>query len=194
MIQANVEEDREAIMARFMNDLDHDTTHIMKLHYYVELEEIVYMAVKVEKQLKRKDTIQRIQPLGPLTPWKTNLKANIKDDPSQPNEEGKAKYPREKNDTSTIVKGNNVTSTSHNRDIKCFLCLSFGHVASQYQNKRVMIMKANNKVETNGEDEEEKMPPLEDANDVCVEYPVEGEALVVRRELNMYVKVDDSGG
>jgi hypothetical protein len=35
---------------------------------------------------------------------------------------------------------------------------------------------------------------LEDANDVCVEYPVEGEALVVRRELNMYVKVDDSGG
>jgi hypothetical protein len=31
------------------------------------------------------------------------------------------------------------------------------------------------------------MPPLEDA-DVCVEYPVEGEALVMMRALNMHVK------
>jgi hypothetical protein len=38
-----------------------------------------------------------------------------------------------------------------------------------------MIMKANNKVKTDGEDEEEKMPLLEDADDVCVEYPVEGD-------------------
>jgi hypothetical protein len=56
-----------------------------------------------------------------------------------------------------------------------------------------MIMKANNKVETNGRDEE-KMPPLKDADDVCVEYPVEGEALVVRRVLNIHAKVDDSKG
>jgi hypothetical protein len=51
-------------------------------------------------------------------------------------------------------------------------------------------MKANKKVETDRE--EENMPPLKDTNDVCVKYPVEGEALVVRRELNMHVKVNDS--
>jgi hypothetical protein len=38
------------------------------------------------------------------------------------------------------------------------------------------------------------MPPLEDADNVCVRYPVEGEALVVMRALNMHVKVDDSEG
>jgi hypothetical protein len=38
------------------------------------------------------------------------------------------------------------------------------------------------------------MPPLEDVNDVCVEYLVEGEALVVRRALIMHIKVDDSEG
>jgi hypothetical protein len=38
-----------------------------------------------------------------------------------------------------------------------------------------MIIKANNKVKTGGEDEEEKMPLLEDADDVCVEYPIEGD-------------------
>ena len=33
-----------------------------------------------------------------------------------------------------------------------------------------------------------------DTNNVCVEYPVEGEALVVRRALDMHVKVDDLEG
>ena len=48
MIQANVEEDNKATMAKFMNELN----HIMKLHHYMELEEMVHMAMKVEKQLK----------------------------------------------------------------------------------------------------------------------------------------------
>jgi len=107
--------------------------------------------------------------------------------------EGKAKYPREKKDTSIVVKGNNVTPTSRNHDIKCFCCLVVGHFASYCPNKRVMIMKANNEVETNGRDEE-KMSPLKDADDVCVEYPVKGKALVVRRALNIHAKVDDLEG
>jgi hypothetical protein len=48
-----------------------------------------------------------------------------------------------------------------------------------------MVMKPNNEVEINKEDEEKKMPPLKDADDVHVEYLVEGETLVVRRTLNM---------
>jgi len=55
-------------------------------------------------------------------------------------------------------------------------------------------MKDNNKVEAIGEDEEENMSPLEDVDDVCVEYLVEGETLIVRRALKMYVNVDDSEG
>jgi hypothetical protein len=31
------------------------------------------------------------------------------------------------------------------------------------------------------------MPPLEDVDDVCLEYLVEGEALVVRRAINMHI-------
>jgi len=38
------------------------------------------------------------------------------------------------------------------------------------------------------------MPTLKDVNDVCVEYLVEGEALVLRRALIMHVKVNDSEG
>jgi len=49
MIRANVEEDRKATMARFINGINHDIAHIMELHHYVELEEMVHMAVKMKK-------------------------------------------------------------------------------------------------------------------------------------------------
>ena len=42
MIRANVEEDREATMARFLNGLNRDITNM------VELEGMVHMAIKVE--------------------------------------------------------------------------------------------------------------------------------------------------
>jgi hypothetical protein len=38
------------------------------------------------------------------------------------------------------------------------------------------------------------MSPLKDIDDVCLEYLVEGETLIVRREMNMHVKVNDSEG
>ena len=54
MIRANVEEDREATMARFLNGLNRDIANVVELQHYVELEDMVHMAIKVERQLKRK--------------------------------------------------------------------------------------------------------------------------------------------
>ncbi|RVW23986.1 hypothetical protein CK203_092061 [Vitis vinifera] len=56
MIRANVEEDREATMARFLNGLNRDIANVVELQHYVELEDMVHMAIKVERQLKRKGT------------------------------------------------------------------------------------------------------------------------------------------
>ena len=55
-------------------------------------------------------------------------------------------------------------------------------------------MKANNEVKIDEDDEDEKMPPLEVVDNVYVEYPVEGKTLMVRRVLNMHVKVNDLEG
>jgi septum formation topological specificity factor MinE len=52
MIQANVIEEREAILARFLNELNKDIANVVELH--VELEDMVHMATKVERQIKRK--------------------------------------------------------------------------------------------------------------------------------------------
>jgi len=54
MIRANMIEDREGTMARFLNGLDRDIANVVKLQHCVELEDMVHMATKVERQIKRR--------------------------------------------------------------------------------------------------------------------------------------------
>ena len=54
MIRANVEEDREATMARFLNGLNHDIANIIELQHCVEMEDLLHMATKAEHQFQRK--------------------------------------------------------------------------------------------------------------------------------------------
>lgn len=54
MIRANIEEDQEATMARFLAGLNWEIHNAVELQHYVELEDMVHMAVKIENQLKRR--------------------------------------------------------------------------------------------------------------------------------------------
>ena len=71
MIRANVEEDRDATMARFLNGLNRDIAIVVELQHYLELEDMVHMAIKVERQLKRKG-IQSFQNPGSFGSWRSN--------------------------------------------------------------------------------------------------------------------------
>ena len=71
MIWANVEEDREATMARILNGLNRDIANVVELQHYVELEDMLHMAIKVERQLKRKGT-RSFQNLGSSASWRSN--------------------------------------------------------------------------------------------------------------------------
>ncbi|PKI44882.1 hypothetical protein CRG98_034830 [Punica granatum] len=53
LIQANIEEDEEANMARFLCGLNQEIANVVELQHYVEIKEMVSMAMKVEWQLKR---------------------------------------------------------------------------------------------------------------------------------------------
>ncbi|GKV50649.1 hypothetical protein SLEP1_g57350 [Rubroshorea leprosula] len=59
MVRANVEEDREATMAWFLHGLNHDIANVVELQHYVELEDMMHMAMKVERQLKHKGATTR---------------------------------------------------------------------------------------------------------------------------------------
>ena len=69
--------------------------------------------------------------------------------------------------------------------------MGVGHIASQRPNKRTMITRVDEEVETESEEDDDQMPSLEDACDDNKEYPVEGESLVARHALSAQVKEDD---
>jgi len=54
MIRANVNEDEKVTMSWFLNGLNTDIANVVELQSYVDLEELVHLAIKVEGQLKRK--------------------------------------------------------------------------------------------------------------------------------------------
>ncbi|KAK9177819.1 hypothetical protein WN943_027008 [Citrus x changshan-huyou] len=181
MIRANIEEERET-MARFLHGLNQDIANVVDLQHYVELEDMVHMAMKVERQFKKKGSTRTN--LGSSSSWKSKwskdekVVSKPKIEPIKDHKEG-----------GNQSKGKSDSQHSRNRDIKCFKCLGTGHIASQCPNKRVMILRDDGDVETESKSDDDPMPPLEDAND-GVEYPVDGKLMVARRALNMQVKED----
>ncbi|KAJ9677795.1 hypothetical protein PVL29_022651 [Vitis rotundifolia] len=173
MIRANVEEDREATMAMFLNGLNRDIANV----------DMVHMAIKVERQLKRKGP-RSFQNPGSSASWRSNGRKYEGDV-----FKSKTEPPKRRDETSNVNKGKNESQT-RNRDIKCFRCLGVGHIASQCPNKRTMIARVDGEVETESE-EDDQTPSLEDACDDNMEYPVEGESFVARCALSAQVKKDD---
>jgi hypothetical protein len=49
MIRVNVYEERKATMARFLNGLNNDIANMVELQHYLEMEDMVHMAIKIEK-------------------------------------------------------------------------------------------------------------------------------------------------
>ncbi|XP_042992210.1 uncharacterized protein LOC122318677, partial [Carya illinoinensis] len=184
MIRANVEEDREATMARFLSGLNRDIANVVELQHYVEIEDMVHMAMKVERQLKRKGTARYTS--VPSTTWKSKWDRN------DPTEAKRKIEPPKGKDEGPSSKAKVESQPSRNRDIKCFKCLGSGHIASQCPNRRVMIMRDNGEVMTESEDDRDGVPELVDASDdEGVIYAV-SESLVARRALNTHIKVDDA--
>ena len=65
-----------------------------------------------------------------------------------------------------------------------------GYITLEYQNKMIMIIKERGQIESKNDTlEEDEMPPLKDGNDI--KYPINEEALVIKRSLNIQIKNDN---
>ena len=67
MIRANGEEDRDATMARFLVGLNREIAKAVELQHYVELEDMVRMAIKIENQIKRRGSARPNPSQNPST-------------------------------------------------------------------------------------------------------------------------------
>ena len=73
MARVNIEEDREATMAMFLTGLNREIQNVVELQHYVELEDMVHMAIKIENRVKRRGSSNIRSTLGPSSStWKSN--------------------------------------------------------------------------------------------------------------------------
>ena len=69
-IRANIDEDCEATMARFLHGLNKNIANLVELHHYIDMDDILHMAIKIEKQLKLKSSKGNSTSYNPS--WKSN--------------------------------------------------------------------------------------------------------------------------
>ena len=117
------------------------------------------MAIKVEKQLKMSGTRPRPFPqTSSAAPWKSN---HPKKEENQ--SMFRAKPAPKPVTITTASQGKSAPTLMCSSEIKCFKCQGRGHIASQCPNKRVMVIRENDEIESEDEAALEDMPPLEDA-------------------------------
>jgi len=130
LIRANINEEHEATMARFLHGLNSDIRDVVELQNYVELEELVHQAIKVEQQLKRKGTMKR----GSSNFYQTGLQDKSKKDGATSSNTSATTPQRTQN------KFNEAPKKTRTSDIKCFKCSGRGHIASECPTKRNMLV------------------------------------------------------
>ena len=59
-------------MARFLVRLNSDIADVVELQHYIELDDMVHMAIKIEQQLKRKGSIRIEKNSSSTSTWKSN--------------------------------------------------------------------------------------------------------------------------
>ncbi|RDX99824.1 hypothetical protein CR513_17065, partial [Mucuna pruriens] len=180
MTRANVKENREVTMTRFIGGLKKEIANVAELQHYMEIEDLLHKTIQVKRQLKSKSSFKFASSSSFL--WGSNWKNSTT--VTNPKEDVIAKY------SNAPLKGKIDTDTFYrSHDIKCFRCQGVEHIASQCPNKRAMIMMDSGEVEGEKSSDDE-MPPLEDFSDVKVAEPIDGVVLDTRRALSIRPKED----
>ncbi|RDX97620.1 hypothetical protein CR513_19588, partial [Mucuna pruriens] len=134
MTRANMEENCETTMARFIRDLKKEIINVVELQHYMKIEDLLHKAIQVERQLKSKSSSKFAS--SSSSSWRSNWKNSIT--VTNPKEDVIAKY------SNAPPKGKIDADISYrSRDIKCF---------------RAMIMIDNGEVKSESPSDDEILP------------------------------------
>ncbi|XP_061337074.1 uncharacterized protein LOC133284106, partial [Gastrolobium bilobum] len=179
LIRANVSEEREATMARFLHGLNSDIRDVVELQNYVELEDLVHQASKVEQQLKRNGVMRKNSSNFNSSSWKDINK-----------EGGTSSSNPTAAPQRTQIKSNETPKKTRSSEIKCVKCLGRGHIASECPTKKTMLLKEDGEITSESSLDSASH---DDEDEYDEEIIPGGDLFMVRRMLGSQVKdMDDS--
>ncbi|XP_071902594.1 uncharacterized protein [Coffea arabica] len=201
MIRANIQEDSEATMARFLNGLNPEIRKKVELQDHFELQQMVSYAEKVERQALPIKTPSGRTTTSSSTPWRRDQLPTSNAWPRQGNKERENRRmeqpfhpsatPSKPTPRPTLPRPN----TSTNQPKACFKCKGIGHLMAQCPNRSIMYMNEEGMWQSEGEEEYADMPPLEeegkDADLVEIEEDPVARTMVTMRVLNAQAQEDD---
>ncbi|CAA7046002.1 unnamed protein product [Microthlaspi erraticum] len=175
LLRANVVEDREATMSRFLGGLNREIQDIVEMQNCVGLESMLHKAVLAETQLKRR------APTRNGTDQRRPVYARDSKPIFTPKSEPRGvPYNQDKDKNKSSA-----TPAPRARALKCFRCQGFGHYANECRNKKIIFIRDNGEVES----EEEALEPDQEPEPKEYEaVPVMGKLLVARRLLSAQVQ------
>ena len=152
MTRADIEEDVETTMARFLAGLNKEIADRVDLQQYGDLEEMVHIAVKVEKQLQGRGTARYVSKpyFNSNSTWKRDGKSDFKGGNKGAYDVAKGKAESTSKDKSKIEE-----PKGRNRDIKCWKCQGVGHISKECPNRRTMTLRHGEVVTDEEEDSNE---------------------------------------
>ena len=103
-----------------MNGLNRDIANVVELQSYVDLEELVHLAIKVEGQLKKKGNTRSGAYTRSFSGWRMNYRREGSA-PTKPLVTSKNVEPK-KQVAANDKKLKGEVQPKRNRDIKCFKC------------------------------------------------------------------------
>jgi len=169
MMKCDIQEKEEQMIARYLGGLNTNIVHLVQLQQYWSLDEVLRLAIRVEKQLPKKSLYQHLsstRSYAHCNKPSTQEPSSLTKPPQKIIEENSSKTPR------------------------CFKCQGFGHIASDCPNPKTMTIIKGEIHEASEEEEEDIHEALEEdemGEPIYDEEPVLadcGESLVVRRSLH----------
>ncbi|KAG7572474.1 Zinc finger CCHC-type superfamily [Arabidopsis suecica] len=187
MLRADISEDREATMSRFLGGLNRDIQDRLETQHYVELEEMLHKAILFEQQLKRKSNSRTSYGAGAATSKPSYTKEVHREEAPSSHKEIKPSTTF-RNDLKTVTSGqdNKGKAVVRTRDVRCFKCQGRGHYANECSNRKIMVLLDSGEFES--EDEQPESPTSVEEHE---EFPIKGELLVARRSLSLQTKSEE---
>ena len=191
-MRAGVQEGEEASMTRIIDGLRPEIRDKVEMYTFVDKEELVHKAIKIEKRIKEKGS--KSSSYG----WKdSKFTSKWKDSKAKDDTKFKPKAKEESKVKTDGGKKSDSKTFAYDKtsSLQCFKCHGKGHIASQCSNKRAMILKDNGEYDSvhSSSESDDDMPSLVTDSELEIDEaaPVKGEVLVARRALNMQLKEDN---